>query len=199
MEEFWSGIANDDPRIIQLAKDHPGYKRKCVPIVIHGDGVPCTNNHTLDTISFESLLAKKNDGTICSTLDYIFCITGVFTQTMDHKNTGGLGKTKTELWKCVVHSLQACYYGYWPSTDPFGNAFPATSLNHHMGQTRQEIMGGLVLVPWVIKGDMDFQINHFELPGHWKHEHPCPACACNRVDDSPMAWNNFSQDASDPL
>jgi hypothetical protein len=28
MEEVWSNIADDDPRLIQLAKDHPDYKRK---------------------------------------------------------------------------------------------------------------------------------------------------------------------------
>ena len=195
MEEFWSGIADDDPRAIQLANDHPDYKTKCIPIIIHGDGVPCTNNHSLDTISFESILAKRNMGTACSTLDYIFCITGVFTQTIDNKDTNGLGKTKTQMWKCIVHSLKACYYGHWPDKDPLGNDFPVRSQNHRMGSIRQEIMGGFVLVPWVIKGDMDFQINHFELPGHWKSPHPCPACPCNRVQNSPMAWNNFSPTA----
>ena len=110
MEEFWSGIADDDPRAIQLANGHPDYKTKCTPIIIHGDGVPCTNNHSLDTISFESILAKRNMGTACSTLDYILCITGVFTQTIDNKDTNGLGKTKTQMWKCIVHSLKACYY-----------------------------------------------------------------------------------------
>ena len=62
MEEFWSGIADDDPRLIQLVKDHPDYKKKCVPIIIHGDGVPCTNNHSLDASSFESILAKNRYG-----------------------------------------------------------------------------------------------------------------------------------------
>ena len=62
MGECWSNIADDDPRIIKLAKEHPDYKRKCVPIIIHGDGVPCTNNHSLDAISFESILAKMGYG-----------------------------------------------------------------------------------------------------------------------------------------
>ena len=59
MEECWSNIADDDPRLIQLAKDHPGYNKKCVPIIAHGDGAPCTNNHSLDAIPFKSILAKK--------------------------------------------------------------------------------------------------------------------------------------------
>ena len=193
MEEFWNTIAGGDPRLIQLASDHPEYKKKCVPIIIHGGGVPCTNSHSLDTISFESLLAKRGLGSNCSTLDYIFFITGVFTQTMESEDSLGSGKTKTEMWKFIVHSLRACYYGKWPEQDPLGKDFPARSMNHkHRGH---EIMGGYVLVPWIIKGDMDFQINHFEIPGHWNNPHPCPACPCNKVQGSPMAWNNFDPEA----
>ena len=77
--EFWNGISQNDPRIVKLKADHPNYKSCCIPIVIHGDGVPCTNNHTLDTISFESLLAKRSVDTCCSTLDYIFYISGAYT------------------------------------------------------------------------------------------------------------------------
>ena len=56
----------------------------------------------------------------------------------------------------------------------------------------QEIIGGYVLVAWIVKGDMNFQINHSEFPGHWNNVYPCPACPCNKVQGSPMAWNNFS-------
>ena len=52
-------------------------------------------------------------------------------------------------------------------------------------------MGGSVLVAWIIKGDMDLQINNFEFPGHWNNAYPCPACPCNKVQGSPTAWNNF--------
>ena len=58
MEEFLKTIVDDDPRRIQLAKDHTDYSKKCVPIIIHGDGVPCARSRFLDTISFESVLAK---------------------------------------------------------------------------------------------------------------------------------------------
>ena len=44
-------------------------------------------------------------GTACSTLDYIFFITGVFTQTIDpddQKPSHGLGKTEIQIWKIIV-------------------------------------------------------------------------------------------------
>ena len=164
MDEFWKTIADDDPRLIQLAKDHPEYSKTCVPIIIHGDGVPCTNSNSLDTISFESVFANSGMGSNCSTLDYIFFITGVFTQTMESEDILGLGKTKTQMWKFIMHSLKACYYCKWPEQDHLGNEFPVRSVNHkHKGQ---ELMGGYVLVAWIIKGDMDFQTNKFEFQGH---------------------------------
>ena len=193
MEEFWSGVADDDPRLIQLKQDHPNHSKTCVPIIIHGDGVPCTNNHSLDAISFESILAKRGMGTACSTLDYMFCITGVFTQTIDSDNKTGLGRTNIQMWKLVVHSLRACYYGHVPETDPLDNESLGRTLN---SKTKgDETMDGYVLVPWILKGDMDFQINHFEFPGHWGSDHPCKASPCNKVNNSPMAWNNFDPHA----
>ena len=73
-------IPEDDPRIVQLAADHPDYRQTCVPIVLHGDVVPCTNNNSLDTIAFESLIAKRSHAYSAfgaSTIDYIFFCTGV--------------------------------------------------------------------------------------------------------------------------
>ena len=194
MDEFRSGVADDDPRLIQLVKDHPDYKKKCVPIIIHGDGVPCTNNHSLDAISVESIFAKRSVGTACSALDYMFFITGVFTQTMSSDEGAGLGNTKIEMWKLVVHSLRACHHGRWPGRDPMDEEFTAHTDNHK--KRGHPVASGYVLVPWVLKGDMDFNINHFEMPGHWGSNYPCPACPCDRVQDSPMAWNNFSPDAA---
>ena len=193
IEEFWSTIPADDPRIVQLAADHPDYKQKCVPIVLHGDGVPCTNNHSLDTISFESLVAKRSSsysaiGT--STIDYIFFCTGCFTQTMEAKPKDGMEKTKIGLWKPLVSSFRACYYGDWPLLDTQGHEFTdADSVDFKM--RGKPLAGRYKFVPWVLKGDMDFAINHFEMPGHWNSGHPCPACPCVREDGSLNSWNNF--------
>ena len=82
MAEFWAGVPPTDPRLVQLRQDHPEYSKWCVPIVIHGDGVPCTKNHSLDTLSFESLLSKRSMDKHYSSVDYIFFMSGVFTQTM---------------------------------------------------------------------------------------------------------------------
>ena len=197
MAEFWAGVPSTDPRLEQLRKDHPDYRKCVVPLVIHGDGVPCTKNHSLDTMSVESLLSKRSIDKHHSTVDYIFFMTGVFTQTMvgGEEEDTSLGITKKEMWVPLVHSLRALYYGVWPSTNPLGHDIvgPPESDNFKLKGT--PLCGGLKFVAWVNKGDMDFHINHYQQPGHWSSSHPCPACPCTRAEDSPMRWNDFSPNA----
>ena len=113
----------DDPRLVQLPRDHLVFQSKCVPIVLHGDGVPCTKDNTLDCLSWVSLTAKRGLTNACSTLDYMFFITGVFTQTMDDDKRDGRVKTKKQMWEPVVHSLRACNDGHWPHLDLNNNNF----------------------------------------------------------------------------
>ena len=205
LEEFWSNVDVADPRLQKLSRVHPDYMTTCIPIVLHGDGVPCTNNNTLDCLSWESLTAKRRLTNACSTLDYIFFITGVFTQTMDNDPTAGSGreKTKFKMWEPVAHSLRACYDGHWPALDTDNNEF-ADHSSIDFQRRGEPVAGGYKLVVWVIKGDMDFNVNHFELPGHWNSNNPCTSCSCVRDDEhlndpsippSPMRWNDFSKGA----
>ena len=49
LAECWAGVPSNDPRLVQLKADHPEYNKWCVPLVIHGDGVPCTKNDILSS------------------------------------------------------------------------------------------------------------------------------------------------------
>ena len=131
-----------DPRLIQLARDHPDYQSKCVPMVLHGDGVPCTKNNTLDRISFESLLAKSGLGTACNTQDYIFFITRVFTQTMDKTNDAGYRTTqqlKCESLLSIRYALAITAIGQIPAQ----TNMHSLTLNLHIlserGRQEQEV------------------------------------------------------------
>ena len=128
LAEFWSGVQADDPRLPQFVNDHPDYATTCVPMVLHGDGVPCTKNLTLDTLSLESFLAKRSQGELSHTIDYIVLMAGVFTQTMvGNDDESGLGITKVEMWKPLVHSMRALDYGARPREDPAGNEYIESS------------------------------------------------------------------------
>ena len=150
--------------------------------MIHGDGVPCTKNHTLDTLSFESLLSKRSMDRHYSTVDYIFFMSGVFTQTMvsDEKDEDtSKGFTKKEMWKPLVHSLRALYYGMWPEKDPQGLDIVGPPESDNFKRKGEKLAGDYKFVVWVIKGDMEFSVNHYQQPGHWASNHPCPACPCS--------------------
>lgn len=97
------------------------------------------------------------------------------------------------MWKLIAHNLCACHYCFWPDKDTMDKEFQAATDNHNM--KGHPVAGGYVIVPWVLKGDMDLSIKHFEVPGHWNSGYPCPACPCNRVQDSLMARNKFSPKA----
>ena len=198
LDEFWAGVSSNDPRRVQLKADHPEYKKWCVPIVIHGDGLPCTKNHSLDTLSFESLLSKRSVEQHHSTLDFIFFMSGVFTQTMvsDEDEDTSKGLTKREMWKPLVHGLRALYYGKWPNPNPQGDEILGPPESDNFKRKCEDLAGGYKFVVWVNKGDMDFHINHYQQPGHWGSNHPCPACPCTRAEDSPMRWNDFGPQAS---
>jgi hypothetical protein len=133
-----------------------------------------------------------------SSLDYIFFMSGVFTQLMvkaEEAQDASLPLTKQEMWKPLVHSFRAMYSGVWPEQDPTGQDYPRVSENFTRGRGRERLAGGYKIVLWVNKGDMDFNINHYEQPGHWQSDHPCPSCPCERYDNSPMRWNDFSPQA----
>jgi len=54
--QFWSQMDTRDPRL-QTSKHmfrSKDYSKTVVPLMLHGDGVPCTNHGSVDVISFES-------------------------------------------------------------------------------------------------------------------------------------------------
>ena len=81
-----------------------------------------------------------------------------------------MGNTKIELWKPLVHPFRACCYGSWPLLDTQGQEHSdVESVDYkRRGEPVAEIYK---FIPWVLKGDMDLSINHFEMLGHWKTDH----------------------------
>ena len=109
-----------------------------------------------------------------SSVDSILFCTGLFTQTMTNEPFGGKGKSKREMWKPLVHSFRAAYYGVMPSQDSDGVAYVEGTDNFKL--KIKPVAGKYKLVACVIKGDIDFNVNHFEIPGRWVSNAPCPAC-----------------------
>eukprot|EP00969_Alexandrium_andersonii_P351874 15436415-Alexandrium_andersonii.AAC.1 len=84
-------------------------------------------------------------------MDHIFLMTGVFTKTCVQDSPAG--DTRTRVWNQLIKDLLVAESG----VDPVSG---------------KELAGGYFLVVWVLKADMEFFCNHYQLPGHWGSLHP---------------------------
>ena len=57
------------------------------------------------------------------------------------------------------------------------------------------LAGGYYLVVIGTKCDYDHLVNHWQMPGHWQHAHPCAWCPCDRSSTS-MGFRNTKPDAA---
>ncbi len=77
LAEFWGNIEKSDPRIASFPiLREPGFESNTYPLLLHGDGVPCTKKGSLDCLTFESLPGRFSSGLARATRDIIFMITG---------------------------------------------------------------------------------------------------------------------------
>ena len=172
LQDFWEAASNTgDDRIRQ----HPmtsgqGWKKKVVPLFLHGDGVEYQNRDTLMVWSFGSLLSLF--GSLDSHL-----LMALFPKSC---TTAG---TWDPIWKWLAWSFQALLSGKHPELDPDGKPLEKGSpFYENRGQplTAQ----GLKAVIWSIQGDHDFFSNVLGLP-HWRNAKPCWECDCTNDDSNP--------------
>jgi hypothetical protein len=152
-----------------------------IPIALHGDGVPCTKKKSLECLSWSSLLGMG------STLDVKFLATGVFSTTKAKQDEHGTD-TMDKVWTVIRWSLEACIAGTWPTHDWDGKPVEG----EHALLAGQHLAGGLFLVPWVVKGDMEYLANALHL-AHWNSDPMC--CMCH-ADHADLPWTDFSDAAA---
>ena len=108
LAEFLARVKPDDPRLLQHpARNRPNLRTKGIPIMIHGDGVPCTSGSTLDCLSWQSIPALKRTGggQFRSTMDFIWLISAIFTKCYVDSDKNENEDTKAMLWMNLIHSL----------------------------------------------------------------------------------------------
>ena len=185
IQAFWANSHTNDPRKQSCHQmQSPTLVSHGIPAAIYGDGVPCTNSKSLHSVLWESLLGQG------LALDTLFFATGYF-NTAEVKGMGP-ESTQNKLWKHLVWSFRACAMGTWPLLDSDGNEWPEGAKEHHLKGS--PLAGGFFIVWWLLKGDMDWNINFYHIPGHWASHYPCPFCP---ADDSTSctSWANFNDDA----
>ena len=112
LEEFWDTVEDrGDPRL----EGHPmverdDWKRRAIPIMVHGDAVPTTGVGTSSQKSFD-VSSIQGVLSVGPTIAVKLYMAGVF-----EANKAGMATTAA-LWMLIVHSLHFMYLGEWPSLD----------------------------------------------------------------------------------
>lgn len=179
---FWDGSHPNDPRKRGCEPlTRAEHRTRGIPISLHGDGVPCSNE-SLMVLSWWSLLG------VGSTLDTHFMMSCYFTTT----ETTGEYNTKPEIWKTIVWSLRACVRGVWPERDHDNKPWAPASYEAMRAGT--PLAGGWFLVPWQFSGDTEFKVRHLNIPGSWSSNHPCCSCRADRSGGN-RSWMCLTDDS----
>ena len=113
--KFWEGIKADDPRLAKLGDmtASPSWQKRCIPLVLHGDGAPFTtkNEHSLIVVNLKGLLAKKSQ--------WIVPLAIIVKNSISDEH-----KTFEYMWAVLRHLLNSCFHGKHSDVDPWGHPWP---------------------------------------------------------------------------
>ena len=113
---FWGTIKEDDPRRAALRADMA--KDRTIPGWIHGDGVPCTKNDSMEVCSWGSMLSK-----------WMWFASGYMNKACNKvARTGNKDNdTKVVFVKILTWSFRALAMGKFPMADWQGKPWPKGS------------------------------------------------------------------------
>ena len=116
--KFWNALRNHPALVASPATAHPEFQTKCIPISLHGDGVPVAGigkawSRSMEILSWSSLLARGNTQ---SYVFLIFLVHKLLACKSDDRNT------MTIVWKHICWSFKWLALGKWPETDVAGQA-----------------------------------------------------------------------------
>jgi hypothetical protein len=173
LEAFWeASVRSGDPHLAADAAVHTAdFRRRAVPLILHGDGASFSNSESLETASFGALLHK---GSTWSS-KYV-CATWVSSAAVP-----GGGGTWDQIWAVLVWSFNAMRAGRHPATNHLGAVWPRLSFGARMAG-KELTPGGHVGVVHAITGDMAWLAERLRItrfnPGSTE---PCELCCCNRT------------------
>ena len=191
---FWNTVHPNDPRRSPLFR-RLHFATHCIPIGLHGDGVPCTKRNSLDVTSLFGILGTG------LAMDMIMYICGYFRTTLvDMYEEFPGGTTKSAVYRVIVHSMIALEQGVWPTHDYLGNEWTEEPFASKAGTL---LAGGYFAHLWLFRADSEYHVNYLGLPGHWSSNAPCIACRADKSVDHngnrmPSHHLNFSRASTWP-
>ena len=179
---FWQAMEGHPQMLGHPLLDRPDFARRCIPLGIHGDGVPVTGigkswGQSVDCYSWSSLLSS---GSTMFTNWIVFCV-------YKSMAVNSLGRdTYGAFWRRLTWSLRALWAGTWPDRDDEGNMFPAGSIDRL--RAGQPLAGGYYAVVWTIRSDLEALASSFQL-NHPTSGSPCCLCRADSTNATP--WTDF--------
>ena len=175
-----STVRDDDPRLVgHPMVQKPNWKKRAVPLCIHGDGARFTQKgNKLLILSVSFLLA---DGWSWFS---IFMMASICTANRCYEKVHGVD-TMTVIWKYIVHAINALLDGFHPQLDPYGN--PWLALSQQANNVGKAFANSLFVgVVWCLGHDMEYGSNELGLP-QWGTDVLCTWCPASRRGDCSFA------------
>ena len=182
MAKFWHDMQDSPQYESHPVASRADHKKRCIPISVHGDGVPVSGigrawGLSTEVVSWTSLLGAG------STLDITW-----FIFSMLNKLEAPGRATPDRVWQIIVWSLFWMWRGVHPDVDPFGVRFSPTSSFGRRALT--PLANGFYTCLWIIRGDLDFYRKTLRLESY-NARLPCIFCPCNSTPGDPMEWTEF--------
>ena len=113
LKSFWNSVGQHPQTYQHPLKDIQNYKTTCIPIALHGDGVPIVGlgkgwSRVMTLFSWYSLVGQGN------TRELLFWIWGVYDRLIQGAVDGG---TRGKFFAVLSWSFQVMLEGRWPSHD----------------------------------------------------------------------------------
>ena len=186
IEQFWAEVEGTQKYASLPARLVPTHKKRCIPIAIHGDGVPISGigkswSKSAQVFSWCSLLARG------STINTCFLIYLFFWQLI--VSSGGMDQYQ-KFTKMLCWSLTALSSGKWPRADAEGRAWEKGSPQE--ARAGKPLADGFFCCVYLIKGDLEFMAKAFGLA--WASSNsPCSLCECNTTN---TPWTDGRREAA---
>ena len=186
ISKFWNQMINHPAYPNHPARLRPGFREKCIPLSLHGDGVAVTGiskkwAKSCDAFSWRSVLAR---GSVVSTNFLIWLMFWMLI-------VKGAGNN---MWDRFVKKLSWSFYwlfiGKFPDRDDNDKLYDRESYEGRKAGT--DLAGGFYGCLWLLLGDLEYLAKSWGLanPGALN---PCSLCRANKSD---LPWTDARATAS---
>ncbi len=182
LPKFWQAVRNHPSFQSHplLSEKNAGWQSRCIPLSLHGDGVPISGigkvwAKLMTSYSWSSMLGSGNTSE-CQ--NYIWSVT----------DACATKETTEQFFSILKWSFNCLYEGKWPEKDYKGNTFPQGTQD--AARAGCWLADGFRGVLFSVLGDLDYLCSVLSLPRWSRHDNPCTLCLC-KGGNQVGTWMDF--------